>query len=186
MRIRFGYAPLAFFVLIVGCASSGTDSVTSNQSASGGITAPDPVARPINGSPSVGLPEVDLVFHNPDGRKASFKVEVAYGIEQRMKGLMFRRSMAVDRGMLFVFPDDDVRSFYMKDTYIPLDMLFVDRDMIVRGVVENTSPLTLDSRGVDVPVRYVIEINAFLARQHGIVPGSAVSIKPDLDVALVQ
>ncbi len=186
MRIRFGYVPLAFLVLFAGCASSGPDAVSSNQSVSVGNLTSAVGTTPNTGSPSVGLPEVDLVFHNPDGRKASFKVEVAYGIEQRMKGLMFRRHMAADRGMLFVFPDDDVRSFYMKDTYIPLDMLFVDRDLIVRGVVENTSPLTLDSRGVDVPVRYVIEINAVLARQHGIVPGSAVSIKPDLDVALVQ
>jgi uncharacterized membrane protein (UPF0127 family) len=67
--------------------------------------------------------------------------------------------MAPDRGMLFVFGSDRVRSFWMKNTLIPLDMLFVTKDLVVAGIVRDTKPLTLDPRTVGIATRYVLEVN---------------------------
>ncbi len=93
---------------------------------------------------------------------------------------MFRRELAPDKGMVFVFPEDDIHTFYMKNTYIPLDMIFIGSDLRVVGVVENARPLTLDTRSVDRPSRYVVEVRAFTASTHGIVPGTLVQFDPPL------
>ncbi len=125
-----------------------------------------------------GLPEATLTFSNPDGSRAVFTAEVASTGAQRMTGLMHRKSLATDRAMLFVFQDEAVRGFYMKNTYIPLDMVFVRGDGIVAGVVENARPLTLDSRGVDSPARFVVELNAWDAARKGIRAGSVMTASP--------
>jgi len=119
-----------------------------------------------------GLPEVPLSFVNPDGSVARLTAEVASTESQHMTGLMYRQSMARDRAMIFVFQDEQKRYFYMKNTYIPLDMVFVSGRGEVLGVVENNRPLSLESRGVDAPAKFVVEINAWEASRLGIRAGS--------------
>ena len=101
-------------------------------------------------------------------------LEIASTPESRERGLMFRRSLATDAGMLFIFPDEAPRAFWMKNTYIPLDMIFIDAANRVVAVVPNAEPLTLQARGVPQPAKYVLEVNGGFAKTHGIAAGQAV------------
>ncbi|MBP7125318.1 DUF192 domain-containing protein [Myxococcota bacterium] len=129
------------------------------------------------------LPTTLAIFENPDGKRTSFRVEIASTPDQRERGLMFRRDLPADRGMVFVFPREEHQTFWMKNTYLPLDMIFVASDGLVVGVVENARPLTLDPRTVDGPARMVVEIPAFGARRAGIGPGSRARFDPPLPEA---
>ena len=79
--------------------------------------------------------------------------------------------------MLFTYPDDRVRTFWMKNTCIPLDMLFITKSGIVSGILEQVPTLNLAGRSVACPVAHVLELNAGWARAHGIVPGMKVTIE---------
>ncbi|UWP93639.1 DUF192 domain-containing protein [Aliiroseovarius crassostreae] len=104
--------------------------------------------------------------------QAGFSVEVAQTNRERAKGLMFREELPKGQGMLFVYPFAHQVAFWMKNTLIPLDMIFLSSDGRVTYVHENAQPgdLTPVSGGQDV--RYVLEINGGLARQIGISEGS--------------
>lgn len=102
--------------------------------------------------------------------KARFQLELAVRPHEQTRGLMFRREMKDDWGMLFVYPDDEILSFWMKNTYIPLDMVFIDGGGTVVGVV-TAEPLTLNPRSVGKPSRYVLELNAGTAKRLGIEAG---------------
>jgi uncharacterized membrane protein (UPF0127 family) len=93
---------------------------------------------------------------------------------EREKGLMFRRFMPADRGMLFDFKSEQSVMMWMKNTYIPLDMVFIRRDGTVSHVAENAEPLSERIIPSDGPAYAVLEINAGLARQLGIAPGDKV------------
>lgn len=107
----------------------------------------------------------------PD-RSASFAVEIADTDALREKGLMDRPALAPDRGMLFVYPAPRHVFYWMKDTLIPLDLLFVDETGRVTRVKAAARPL--DETPIDggAGVRYVLEINGGLAGTLGIVPGA--------------
>ena len=79
----------------------------------------------------------------------AFQVEVADTPAKRELGLQYRRDLAPDRGMIFLFPDESRQTFWMKNTPIPLDMIFIGRDMKVVGIVAQTVPFSLDARSVD-------------------------------------
>ena len=87
---------------------------------------------------------------------------------------MYRQHLAPDAGMVFLFAEDEVQSFWMKNTLIPLDMIFIAADLTVAGVVENAEPLTTEGRGIDAPSRYVLEVNGGWARAHGVTAGTRV------------
>ena len=128
--------------------------------------------------------ETTATFTAPDGRRSSFVVEVADTPDLREIGLMHRKSLDGGRGMVFVFPEDDVQTFWMKNTFVPLDMVFVESSGRVAGVVEDARPLTLDIRTVGVPSRYVVELNSRMASQKGIGPGATVVFDPALKPAV--
>jgi uncharacterized protein len=104
----------------------------------------------------------------------AFQVEIADSPAKRELGLQYRRDLALDRGMIFLFPDESRQSFWMKNTPIPLDMIFIGRDMKVVGIVAQTKPFSVDARSVDAPSQYVLEINGGLAERHGIQTGDRV------------
>jgi uncharacterized protein len=118
-----------------------------------------------------------VVLSPPGHPRAAVTVDIAHTPDQIQRGLMFRRSMPADHGMLFLMGEERVHSFWMRNTYIALDMIFIGKDMKVAGVVENTTPLTDDSRRVDTPSYYVLEVNAGWARAHHIGPGTPVRFK---------
>lgn len=107
----------------------------------------------------------------------SVRVEVARTVAERQRGLMFREHMADDAGMIFLFEQPQQLAFWMHNTYIPLDMIFIRADMTVLGVVENAEPRTDDSRQVPGASQYVLETNAGFARKHGITAGNLVKFE---------
>lgn len=103
-----------------------------------------------------------------------FQVEVADSPAKREMGFQYRRELARDRGMIFLFPAESDQTFWMKNTPIPLDMIFISRDLKIVGIVEQATPFSLDARSVGKPSQYVLEINGGLAKQMGIEAGDAV------------
>jgi len=126
--------------------------------------AEDPGARPAS---------APAVVFRPRGRaEARVAVEVARTPAQTARGLMYREHLPPDAGMLFLFDRPRVQSFWMKNTLIALDMIFVSSDMVVAGVVENAAPLTMQPRSLPgVKSQYVVEVNAGWAREHGVAAG---------------
>jgi uncharacterized protein len=104
----------------------------------------------------------------------TFNVELATTPDQMQVGLMFRQNLAPDAGMLFVYPSEQQVAFWMKNTVIPLDMLFIAGDGKIRRIVERTIPLsTAVIPSVD-EVRAVLEVNGGTAARLGIKPGDVV------------
>ncbi len=106
--------------------------------------------------------------------EVSFQVEIAATPEKREGGLMYRRELPADHGMLFIFPVERVNSFWMKNTPISLDMIFISRERKIVGIVHETVPFSLDGRSVSVPSQYVLEINGGLSRRYGFKAGDVV------------
>jgi uncharacterized membrane protein (UPF0127 family) len=102
------------------------------------------------------------------------KVEIARNPAQRGVGLMFRKTLPEGHGMLFVFEGDKNHKFTMKNTFIPLDMLFLDRAKKVAGWVENAQPLSQGPYHIGKPSRYVLEVNAFFREKYDIKVGDEV------------
>ncbi len=100
-----------------------------------------------------------------------FSVEVMRTDEQRARGLMHRRFMAEDRGMLFDFKREEPVAMWMKNTYLSLDMVFIDKSGKVVNVAENTEPLSERIVPSSGPVLAVLELNAGTARRIGLKPG---------------
>lgn len=103
-----------------------------------------------------------------------FTVEIAADDAARAEGLMFRQSMADDHGMLFDFKRDQPAAFWMKNTYIPLDMVFIRGDGTVVNIAENTVPMSEEGVPSAAPVRFVLEVNAGITRKLGLKPGDHV------------
>ena len=116
-----------------------------------------------------GAPQV--VFEGPGGVKARFSVEVADSAEKRRWGLMYRQDLGAGEGMLFIFPEEKDHSFWMKDTPLSLDIIFMDRGGRVVGIVYDTVPFSTRSFGVGVPSLYALEVRAGVARRNGIEVG---------------
>lgn len=115
-----------------------------------------------------------VVFEGPEGVKATFRVEVADTAEERRWGLMYRHELGTDEGMLFVFPEEEDQSFWMKNTPLSLDIIFMDRGRRVVGIIRDTVPFSTRSVSVGVPSQYVLEVRAGLARRNGIAVGDVV------------
>ena len=112
-----------------------------------------------------------VVFEGAGGTGASFRVEVADTARKRGWGLMYRNELGTDEGMLFVFPDERDQSFWMKNTPLSLDIIFMDTRGRVVGIVHGTVPFSTRPVSVGVPSRYVLEVRAGLARRNGIAVG---------------
>ncbi len=122
----------------------------------------------VSGTPSGETGSV--VFETPGGDK-TFQVEVVSDSFQTSRGMMCRTSNQEGWGMLFLLRETRRQSFWMKNTLIPLDMVFIGEDWTVVGVVEGAPPRTLSGRGVSAPSRYVLELSAGAAKAAGIAAG---------------
>ena len=107
-------------------------------------------------------------------------VEIADTSPLRTRGLMWRSALADGTGMLFIFPTEVVQSFWMRNTLIPLDMVFIDRRMEVVGVVQWAEPRTLTSRTVGKPSLYVLEVPGGWTSRNGVRDGSTVELEGTL------
>ena len=104
-----------------------------------------------------------------------FTVEIADTEAAREKGLMYRKSMPPGRGMLFDFHSDQPVRFWMKNTYIPLDMIFIRSDGRILNIAENTTPMSEKEVPSAGPVQAVLEVSGGTARKLGIAPGDQVA-----------
>ncbi|WP_108051882.1 DUF192 domain-containing protein [Bosea sp. 124] len=107
-------------------------------------------------------------------KRHAFQVEVMRTPEQRARGLMHRRYMPADRGMLFDFARVEPVAMWMENTFIPLDMLFIRADGTIARIAENTEPLSQRTIPSGEPVLSVLEINGGVSRTLGIKPGDRV------------
>ena len=106
------------------------------------------------------FPRTTIGVDRGDGNVLAFRVEIAITGRQQAYGLMNLRALDADAGMLFIFPGERPRSFWMKNTFIPLDMLFFDAKGDLVSAIANVPPLSLKSRQSLGPAKYVLELNA--------------------------
>jgi len=112
----------------------------------------------------------------------SFAVEIADTREKQALGLMFRDEMPADQGMLFIFPNEAPRSFWMKNTRIPLDIMYFDKDLNMVSISADTQPCRVSrcpSYPSIAPAKYVLELNAGTASELGVGPGDQLIIELD-------
>ncbi len=131
-------------------------------------TDPTPAAP---AAPPAGQPRVHLA--TPTG-EVTVRVEVVSTPPTIQRGLMFRQHLPLDAGMLFLMGEEDDHTFYMRNTLIPLDMIFIARDLTIAGIVESAEPRTETLRSVGKPSLYVLEVNGGWTRSHQVVPGAKV------------
>jgi hypothetical protein len=176
---------LLLVTLLVTCA--GASQAACTPPASPASSSP---VSPTSSSSSSTKPGEHELFQNhgaviidtPAG-PLRFAVELAITNEERQHGLMFREHLDDEAGMLFLFEKPRIQSFWMKNTRIPLDMLFIAEDGTIAGIVESAEPLTTVSRKVDKESRYVLELNGGAARKLGIAAGQRVrfeGVAPEL------
>ena len=121
-----------------------------------------------------GLDQVPLTVTTTSGRTHRFTVEVARTPEQQAQGLMNRQTLAPDRGMIFPYAVPTPASFWMKNTLIPLDMIFIRGDGTVARIEANTAPLSLDPVPAGEPVMAVLELAGGRSAELGITAGAKV------------
>lgn len=127
------------------------------------------------GAGEVTFKRLDAVLVTERGR-FPLRLELARTGAQRARGLMFRRELAADAGMLFDFGRTGPVAMWMKDTYLPLDMLFLDATLRVVWIRERAEPLSLETIQPPLPVAYVLELPAGSVRRYGIAPGSRLEL----------
>jgi uncharacterized protein len=129
-------------------------------------------AKPLPVSPS-GLEQVQLTIKSA-AKAHEFVVEVARTPEQQERGLMFRQSLGDNQGMIFPYDPPQVASFWMKNTLIPLDMIFIRPDHTIARVADNTVPLSLEPVSAGESVAAVLEIRGGRAAELGVKAGDKV------------
>jgi len=130
----------------------------------------EPVAFKKEGELTIFKSETDSVI-------VPLNIEIADSEYETQTGLMYRQSMENEQGMLFVFSDVAMHSFYMKNTEFPLDLIFIKENMSIGSFQENAQPLSESSLSSKVPVKYVLEVNAGLVAKWALKVGDSVAYK---------
>jgi uncharacterized protein len=161
-------------LLLIACTSSGQ--------------APKPAAAPLPPRPAKvtdvtaedydapRLPKARVTLNDAFGFKHAVDAEVAATRDARTRGLMWRSSLPEGTGMLFIFPAEEELNFWMKNTLIPLDMVFISKDRVIVGIVERAEPRTLSARGPGRPATFVLEVPGGWAAKIGLKPGLKVQV----------
>ena len=136
-----------------------------------GLVAAAPVCNRPESLKEAGPKEPTVAIEREDGTMVRVKVELAVTEDERATGLMYREKLEKGTGMLFIFDKPEVHYFWMKNTYVPLDMIFIGSDLGIAGVVENTEPMTLTPRGVGKESQYVLEVEAGFCAKYGVRKG---------------
>jgi uncharacterized membrane protein (UPF0127 family) len=134
---------------------------------------PTPAASEASVHPVSGLAVIPLTVTTLKGPHA-FRVEVARSPQEQAQGLMFRTAMGPDEGMLFPYDQPRVLSFWMKNTVLSLDLVFIDEQHRIINIAENAVPYSEQSIVSDAPGVAVLELNGGRARELGIVAGNKV------------
>jgi len=129
------------------------------------------------GATSTGAATAPVVVLHSGTRSIPIRVELARTEPERERGLMYRNHMDADAGMLFLFPRQGPLTFWMKNTFIPLDMIFIDSQRRIIGIVEEAVPETETARRVDGESQFVLEIGGGIARRLGVAAGGEVEFR---------
>jgi len=163
--VRHILAGAALALALAACSpGAGTGATASAQAAAGAEAATHPVS---------GLKVIDLVVDR-GGKQLKFKVELADTPEAQAKGLMFRTELGDFEGMIFPSEVPEARAFWMKNTPLSLDIIFIGMDGRVQNIAADTKPYSLDSVKSDGIASAVLELRAGRAKALGIVPGDKV------------
>jgi hypothetical protein len=153
-------------IAVLGGCSSGT------KHDDGATVPPQSQARDtVPVSPTTPMPKVYL--STPQGEVA-VTVEVVATAAKIERGLMFREHLPPDDGMLFLMTEDRSWQFWMRNTLIPLDMIFIAKDLTIAGIVQNAEPRTESLRQVEAPSLYVLEVNGGYCAAHKVAAGTKV------------
>ncbi len=150
------FALTAVLTLAANCGSGGTNSQD--------VLSPSPA----------GLPRTTVDIVNNNGQRLQIIAEIASTPEQHSQGLMYRTSMAENEGMLFVFDTERVLSFWMKNTYIPLDMIFIDSEHVIIEINHNAQPENTVPFTSSAAALYVLEVNGGVCATKNINVGDSV------------
>ncbi len=129
---------------------------------------------PATSTPQLGRGYVTFVEAPGAPRVA---VEIADSNSERERGLMYRTSMPEEQGMLFSWSTEQVRTFWMRNTCLPLDMLFITKDGFIAGILEQVPVLNDSPRSIPCAVAHVLELNAGYSRAHGLKAGTRVNFE---------
>jgi len=165
---------LLLLFLAVGAVSCGQDS-DNPKTASPASEAPVTETAPAAETPEPPfMQEGVLEFRTPESGKplVRLEIEIAPNSDERAQGLMWRKKMAEKQAMLFVFDQMEPQSFWMHNTYLPLDMIFLNDRFEVVKILKNIPALNDAPRQSGVPAQYVVEVNAGIADRFGIREGS--------------
>ena len=124
--------------------------------------------------PESGLPLAPLKI-TQGGKTHNFTVELARSEEEQRQGLMFRRELGPNEGMLFPYDNAEIRGFWMKNTVIPLDIIFIGPDKRIINTVANAEPYSLQTRVSLAPAMAVLELPGGRAAELGLEPGALVA-----------
>lgn len=168
MRNKFFYLGLLIFFLLL--------IILFFNLSTAFFKTPESIKEEKKPTPSLSTPRV--YFYKEGGVEiASFDVEIASTAAQHRKGLMYRKNLPKNQGMLFIFEKEKPLSFWMKNTLIPLDIIFISKDKKVVSIAFNALPCQKDpcpSHYSYKPAQYVVEINGGLAEEFGIKKGAEV------------
>ncbi|WP_029037179.1 DUF192 domain-containing protein [Salinimicrobium xinjiangense] len=131
-------------------------------------------SRSIATEPVTFKQEAEAYLTKPGGDTIRhLKLEIADDDYERETGLMYRESMEEDEGMLFIFENEEPRGFYMKNTNIPLDLIFLDAQQKIVSISKNAKPKSMETIPSNVPAQYVLEINAGLSDEWNLAVGDS-------------
>ncbi|TDS16748.1 hypothetical protein DFQ03_1231 [Maribacter caenipelagi] len=119
--------------------------------------------------------DLSVFLNSSDTVKTKFNIEFAETDYETQTGLMYRKGMKNNQGMLFIFPDERMHSFYMKNTEFSLDIIYIKEDLKIASFQENAQPLNETGLSSQVPIKYVLEINGGLAQELGLSIGDSIS-----------
>ncbi|MCL2012659.1 MAG: DUF192 domain-containing protein [Cystobacterineae bacterium] len=160
----------ALFAVGLACQEMGKNSVKEV------LQEEDVTAEHYKMSP---LPRLRLSFEGSFSRQVEvFWVELAHTPEAAARGLMWRKSLGPREGMLFDFGREGERSFWMKNTLLSLDLVFISEEKRVVGIIERAKPQSLQSLSIGLPSRYVLELPAGTCAKVGVRMGTSLSWQP--------
>ena len=151
----------ALLLLLIACSNNGAKREDGAM----------PTQKP---EPQTPAPKAQKVYLDTPRGELAVTVEVVDTWPKIEKGLMYREFLPADAGMLFKMGYEHDYAFYMRNTLIPLDMIFIKKDLTIAGIAEMAEPRTETLRKVGIPSLYVLEVNGGYARSHGVNAGAKV------------
>lgn len=123
--------------------------------------------------------ELSLLKASNDSLIQKLNIEIADDDYQTETGLMYRKSMEDSQGLLFIFPDSQYRTFYMRNTQIPLDIIYIDENRTILNIQKNAKPFDETSLPSEGPAKYVLEINAGLSTEWHLEKGDKIQFSKE-------